>query len=197
MKKHVKIVNEKEVFNYKIFRVVEAELQHELYSGKMSPPITRLSLERGDSVAMLVHNPQSDTIIMTEQFRYPTYQENNKLKSGWLLETPAGMIELGEDPKIAIGREVLEETGYVVNKVQHISTFYLSPGGSSERIILYYTTVNSKQKLEDGGGVVAEGEDIRVLEMKFNDAFQQIATGQITDAKTIIALQWMQLNRLT
>lgn len=197
MKKHVKIINEKEVFNYKIFRIVEADLQHELYSGAMSKPITRLSLDRGDSVAMLIHNALSDTIILTEQFRYPTYQAEDPSKSGWLIEIPAGMIEQGEDPDKAISREVREETGYEVNKVQYISTFYLSPGGTSERIVLYYARVNPKQRLQEGGGVEAEGENIRVVEMKYKDALHQIMTGQIADAKTIIALQWLQIKRLT
>jgi nudix-type nucleoside diphosphatase (YffH/AdpP family) len=197
MNKHVKIINEKEVFNYKIFRIVEADLQHELYSGEMSKPIIRLSLDRGDSVAMLIHNAQSDTVILTEQFRYPTYHAEDKNKSGWLIEIPAGMIEPGEDPDIAISREVREETGYEVNKVQYISTFYLSPGGTSERIVLYYARVNPKQKLQEGGGVESEGEDIRIIEMKFQDILHQITTGQIADAKTIIALQWLQIKRLT
>ena len=197
MKKQVNILSQKDVFNHKIFRIVEAELDHELFSGAMSKPITRLSLERGDSVAMLIHNSQADTIVLTEQFRYPTYNIDDDSRSGWLLEIAAGMIDQGEDPEIAIHREVMEETGYEVVEVQHISTFFLSPGGSSERIHLYYARVNPEHKRQDGGGLETEGEDIRVIDMTFKDAFTGIATGRIVDAKTIIALQWLHLKRLT
>ncbi|MCA9422373.1 MAG: NUDIX domain-containing protein, partial [Nitrospira sp.] len=116
------------------FKVKEVHLRYERFDGQMSPLVRRLTFERGDSVAVLLFNPKRQHLLLVNQFKYPTYEKG----PGWITETVAGMIEKNESPESAACREVEEETGYKVLKLEHISTFYVSPGGSSERIILYY-----------------------------------------------------------
>jgi ADP-ribose pyrophosphatase len=192
MPKRVEIIGKKQVFKQAIFRIDEIHLRHELYKGGMSEELVRLNLDRGDSVAAIMHDREADTLILTEQFRYSAYEKG---PGAWLLEIPAGSVEHGEDPAETMRREIKEEIGYDVEQIKHLCTFYLSPGGTSERIILYYASVTPKQRTSQGGGLVEEGEDIRILTMKVNQALRKIDTGEIADAKTIIGLQWLQLHR--
>ncbi len=192
MKRRVEIIDKAEIFKKAIFRIEEAHIRYERFQGGMSATLTRLNLNRGDSAAIVAHDPEAETVIMIEQFRYPTYEKG----PGWLLELPAGMVKTGEDPSLSMQREVREEIGYDIQHWQHISTFYPSPGGTSERIYLYYATVSPKNKTARGGGVLSEGEDIRTLVLKVDVALRKITSGEIADAKTIIGLQWLQLHKL-
>jgi ADP-ribose pyrophosphatase len=191
MKRRVEIIDKKEVFKKAIFRIEEVKLRYERFNGGMSEGLTRLNLNRGDSVAIIVHDPNAQTVIMIEQFRYSTYEKG----PGWMLELPAGMVKTGEDPAQTMQREVSEEIGYQVRQMQHISTFYLSPGGTSERIYLYYASATPKDHTSAGGGILSEGEDIRTLVMQVDAALRKINSGEIVDAKTIIGLQWLQLHK--
>ena len=101
------------------------------------------------------------------------------------------MVENHETGEDAIRREVLEETGYRVSLLEHISTFYVSPGGSSERVILYYTEVSAAGKVESGGGVASEQEDISLVEIPVSEAMERVKKGEIADAKTIIGIMWL------
>ena len=171
------------------FKVEEAHLRFEQFNGKMSRQIRRLSLERGDSVAVLVYNTTTEKIILINQFRYPTYQHGD----GWITETIAGMVDHVEGPEETARRETQEETGLSINAFEHIATFYLSPGGSSERIFLYYSQVSGEQaKYESTSGLLHEGEDIKVIELSLQAALQKIRAGEIMDAKTIIGLYWLE-----
>jgi nudix-type nucleoside diphosphatase (YffH/AdpP family) len=194
MPKRVDIVQKQEVLNLnQFFRVEETKLRYERFDGQMSDTVTRFNLNRGDSAAALVHDPKADTILLVEQFRYSTYDKG----PGWLLELPAGVIkpEEADDPKKTIQREIKEESGYDTESLKHVSTFYVSPGGTSERIFLYYAKVTPKNRTSDGGGLVKEGENTRVMMMKLDAAVKKITSGDILDAKTIIGLQWLQLNK--
>jgi nudix-type nucleoside diphosphatase (YffH/AdpP family) len=188
----VEILEERDVFQQYRFRMIEATLRHERFDGEMSHEITRLKFERGDSVAVLMHDTDANTIILTSQFRYPTYRPDN----GWILEIPAGSCEAGEAPDVTARREVEEEVGVNVEDVRHLMTFYVSPGGTSERILLYYAATRPEHQTGEGGGVLSEGENIRKLAVKVEDALRMIESGEIQDAKTIIALQWLQIQRL-
>lgn len=192
MKKKIKILSEEQVYKRAIFQIIEGKYQHEIQSNEWSEPITRLNLLRSDAVAVLVHNIDTDELIFTDQFRYPTYDKTG----GWLLELPAGMIDEGEDPSDSAKREILEEIGYVIHDLEHLQTFYLSPGTSSERIFLYYATVRNVDKKGKGGGLVSEGEFIRIVNIKLREAIKSLNNGTITDAKTIIGLQWLEKNKL-
>ncbi len=191
MPTRVDIISKKEVFKKSIFKVDEAHLRYEKYDGTMTGEITRLNFNRGDSSAVVLHDREADRVVLTEQFRYPAYEKGN----GWLLEIPAGTVEMGEDPKVTMQREITEEIGYKIRMLKKICTFYVSPGGTSERIHLYYARVTQGSKKGKGGGLAEEGEDIRVVTLKVNAALRMIDTGEIIDAKTIIGLQWLQLNR--
>jgi ADP-ribose pyrophosphatase len=195
MTRRVEIISRSTVFRRFIFHIEEAVLRHERYDGQMSPVLTRLKFERGDSVAILMHDPSDDTVFLTEQFRFPAYNPA-KGGGGWIVEIPAGSVDGGESPEATVRREVEEEIGYTLHEVRHISTFFLSPGGTSERILLYYARVNMSQQTGAGGGKWEEGEDIRVLRMPVAEAIARMTSGELADAKTIIGLQWMQLNGL-
>jgi nudix-type nucleoside diphosphatase (YffH/AdpP family) len=192
MPERVEILSRRDVFQQAIFRIEEARLRHERFDGSMSDEIMRLKLDRGNGVTAILHNPADDTVILTEQFRYPTYDNG----PGWLLELPAGMVDAGENPADTMRRELVEEVGYAVETLIFICGFYPSPGGTSERIDLYYASVHPANQVNDGGGKDDESEDIRTVIMPADDAIAKIATGEIIDAKTIIGLQWLQLQRL-
>lgn len=192
MSKKVEIIEEIQDYEKAIFRIVQAKLRHEKFTGEMSEEITRLSLERGDAVAAVIHNPVDDTILLIEQFRYPTY---GKTDDGWVQELPAGIVEEGEDPSYTMKREIEEETGYEVDTLRHLYTFFLSPGGSSERVFLYYGRLDANEKTFAGGGLDHEAEDIRTLRIPVDEALKKLKERQFTDAKTIVGLQWLQMNR--
>ena len=169
------------------FKVEEVVLRYERYDGAMSDPVRRLSVERGDSVAAVLVNRSRGTVILVEQFRYPTLSSCG----GWLSEAIAGAIDLGESPEQAVHREVQEEAGYVIDDLTHVSTFFVSPGGSSERVFLYYAVVESADRLGPGGGVASEHEDVRVLEIPLEELKARLNNHQFVDAKTLIGLQWL------
>lgn len=190
-KRNVQILENQEVFHRFVFRIQQVRLCHERFDGTMSEEIVRLNLLRGDSVAALLHDPKSDTVVLAEQFRYPTYENG----PGWILEIPAGIVEKGEDPITSARREITEEVGYAVESLSWIASVYASPGGSSERIHIYYAPIALTDRLTRGGGITSEGEDIRIVTMTAGKTIQMLASGEIVDAKTVIALQWLQIQR--
>lgn len=193
MPKKVEILHSETGYKKAIFRIVETRLRHERFDGTMSREMTRLSLERGDACAAIMYNPLDDTILLEELFRFPTH---DKTKNGWLIEIPAGMIDDDESPADAMKREIEEETGYRVDTVKEIFSFFLSPGGSSERIFFFFSRINPSQKIAQGGGLATENEDVRSIHIKVDDALKLLDEQKINDAKTIIALQWLAANRL-
>ena len=191
MMKRVNIIQETEVFKQAIFRIIAANLQYERFDGTLSDEMVRLNFERGDSAAVLIRDAHNEVFLLTEQFRYPTC----KAGAGWLTEVVAGMIDDDEAPSDTLTREIREEIGYCASSFQHIGTFYVSPGGSSERIHLYYSVVDGTKRKSSGGGVLIEGENIRVVTTPVDQALDELKRGLVMDAKTIIALQWFALNR--
>ena len=190
--KKVSIENKKNVFNG-FFKLEEVQLRFEKFNGEMSPVVKRLSLERGDSIAVLVLNITTRHLILVNQFRYSTYKHGQ----GWIIETIAGMIDPGETPEEAARREVQEEVGLNISTLEHISTFYLSPGGSSERIHLYYSEVSGENaKYVENGGMISEGEDIKAEEMSLEEALLKVKSGEIMDAKTIAGIYWLENRQL-
>jgi nudix-type nucleoside diphosphatase (YffH/AdpP family) len=187
-------IEEKRYILDDFFKVEEAYLQFELFNGKMSDTVRRLSLERGNSVAVLAFNLETKKLILIRQFRYPPYKNGH----GWTIEAIAGIIDSGETPEEAARREVQEETGLSIVALEHISTFYPSPGGSSEQIYLYYSEVSGASTMNNKpGGMVNEGEDIISLEITLDDALLKIRSGEIMDAKTIIGIYWLENRLLT
>ncbi len=150
----------------------------------------RLVLERGDSVAALVHDTDNDVVLLTAQVRVPTIAKG----PGVIREVVAGMIDKGEAPEAAMRREIEEEIGYRVPKsaVKKIGTFYVSPGGTSERIILFYAAVKASQRVNHAAtGIAHEGEDIKLVKVKRPTFVKQALGGKIDDAKTLVAGLWL------
>ncbi len=188
MNRIVQILQRRDVFK-NFLRIQEVTFRHELFNGSMSAELTRLVLDRGNSVAMLLCDPDKKTILLCEQFRLPTYDQG----PGWLLELPAGILEPDEKAEECARREAMEETGYSVKALRRIASVYLSPGGSSEQIHIFYGEVSMADRTGEGGGLLEEDEDIRLISMSMAEAIAKAESGEINDAKTLIGLQWLAL----
>ena len=184
-----------------MFRVIRATLRYRRFDGHMSEEITRINYARGDSVGVLLYDPDKEVVVLTRQFRYPVYAsidpeivKDGGAKQAWLLEIMAGIIDPGHSAVEIASKELLEEAGYVIQgSYRPIATIYPSPGGTSERIYLFLGLVAHMDQLNAGGGLTAEGEDIQVESLSFQESMMMIARGEISDAKTIIALQHLAL----
>lgn len=156
--------------------------------------VTRLNREvhdHGSAAAILLFDPQKDAIVLVRQFRPAAFVNGDP---SFMLEVPAGLID-DDQPDEAIRREAMEETGYAVKDVQYLFETYASPGTLTEKVALFYARIDLDEKAGLGGGLDTEGENIEVLSIPFDKAFGMITTGEISDAKTIILLQWAMLNR--
>ena len=153
---------------------------------------SREAYDRGDGAVILLYNNESKTVILTRQFRMPTYLNNNP--DGMLLEACAGLLD-ADNPEDCIRKETQEETGYQINEVEKIFEVYMSPGSVTEILHFFVAKYSKEQKLNEGGGVKDE-EEIEVLELDFKDSLKMIKSGEIKDAKTIILLQYAQLKGL-
>jgi len=170
------------------FKVEAVQVSYEKFDGTMGAPVRRLDLVRGDAVAAVLFNKARQCVILVNQFRYATLS----LGGGWMTEVVAGVVDEGELPEDAIRREILEEAGYEIEKLERISCFYPTPGITSERIILFYAETRGDGPVAKGGGLAEEGEDIKVLELPLDEALRQVKSGEIADAKTIIGLMWLK-----
>ena len=191
--KRVEILSRKRLLDA-FFKVDEVTVSHETFEGGMSKPRPYLVLERGDAVAVLLYDPDRGKVIAIDQFRLPTVEKSKD--GGWLIEAVAGMIDgaagetPAETPLACVVREVEEETGYKIAEAHPICNFFSSPGGSSERIYLFYAEVKDTDKVAQGGGLAADGEDIQVVEFDREDFFAQLLAGEFEDPKLIIAGLW-------
>ncbi|MDO9416042.1 NUDIX domain-containing protein [Pararhizobium sp.] len=149
--------------------------------------------DRGNGATILLYDPRRDRTVLVRQFRMPAFLNDH---SGWMLETPAGLLD-GDNPADAIRREVMEETGYEVHDVQPLFSAFMSPGAVTEQIHFYAALIDASKRAGKGGGLDEESEDIEVFEVTLPDAMAMIASGEICDAKTIMLLQWAMLNKGT
>jgi nudix-type nucleoside diphosphatase (YffH/AdpP family) len=172
------------------FKVDRAVIQFEKFDGNMTQEMVRMNFDRGDSVAAIIFNTTKNTIILIKQFRYPVYTRDND--QAWSVEIVAGMIEPGSSPEESIYREILEETGFQAQQLKPVFNFYSTPGGSNEKIFLFFARVTQEDRIEKGGGLIEEGENIQLFEVSPKTAFKMLDAGEILDAKTIIALQWLK-----
>ncbi len=149
--------------------------------------------DRGNGATILLYHTENKNIILTRQFRLPTYLNGNP--GGMMIEACAGLLE-EENAEECIKRETEEETGYKISKVRKIFEAYMSPGAVTEIIHFFVAEYSKEMKIGEGGGLASEHENIEVLEIPFQKAFQMIETGEIKDAKTIILLQYAKINGL-
>jgi len=153
----------------------------------------REAYDRGNGATILLYNKENQTVILTRQFRIPTYLNGNE--SGMLIESCAGLLEK-EDPESCIKRETEEETGYQISNVKKIFEMYMSPASVTEIVYFFVAEYNKEMKINNGGGLELEQEEIEVLEIPFEKAYQMIASGDIMDAKTVLLLQYAKINNL-
>ncbi len=154
---------------------------------------SREAYDRGNGATILLYNQQNKTVILTRQFRLPTYINGNE--SGMLIEACAGLLDKS-NPEDAIKRETEEETGYKVSKVRKVFEAYMSPGSVTEILYFFVAEYSKAMKVSAGGGVEHDQENIEVLEIPFSEALQMIETAQIKDGKTIMLLQYAKINNL-
>ncbi|MHB2153154.1 NUDIX domain-containing protein [Calditrichota bacterium GD2] len=174
------------------FKVDSAELIHEKFDGTLSPVVRRLNLERGQAVAVLIHLTDRDSLVLIRQFRYAVYEAG---EDGWIDEIVAGVLD-DESPEACARRECLEEAGYELERLEHMATIYVSPGITTERIHIFIGYTDSTKRINDGGGLESENEDIQVVEWTREEAFKKLMNKEIEDGKTLLAIQHFFLNEL-
>jgi ADP-ribose pyrophosphatase len=182
----VEVFSERVLFD-DFFRIVEAQVGYRRLDGTLTAPARQLVFDRGDSAAGVVVDEERDVVLLARQFRYPTVAAG----PGWPLELMAGMVAQGELPDECLRRELIEEFGFAAASLRPISSFYASPGGSSERIHLFYVTVRSDLRVGPGGGKASEGEEIELVEVARSDVPELLP--RIVDAKTLVGLSWLLL----
>lgn len=153
---------------------------------------SREAYDRGNGATILLYNKETRTVILTRQFRMPTYINGNE--TGMLIEACAGLLEK-DNAEDCIRKETEEETGFKIDHVEKIFEAYMSPGSVTEILYFFVAAYSKDNKKSEGGGVKDE-EDIEVLELDFDNAMQMIDTGEIKDAKTIMLLQYVKLKDL-
>jgi ADP-ribose diphosphatase len=172
------------------FQLEQWKVQFRLFNGGWSPPRLREVFERGEAVGVLLFDTKRDQLVLIEQFRVGVV---NKAKNPWLIEIVAGVIDKGESLEQVARRETQEETGLEITNLLPICQYWVSPGGSSERIYLFCGQVDAE--LAKGiHGVSEEGEDIRLHVLSLKVAYNLLNQGKINNSSTIIALQWLQHN---
>lgn len=182
---------DKEVCYQGFFRLERYRLRHTLFGGGWSGELMRELLERGQAAAILLYDPERDSVVLIEQFRIGALTAPS---GPWLLEIVAGIVDEHETGEDVARREAMEEAGFAVLDLIPICEYLVSPGGTSERIKVYCGRVDAT---EAGGihGLAHEGEDIRVRVVPFAEALNMLSAGRVDSASPIIALQWLALHR--
>lgn len=155
--------------------------------------ITREAYDRGNGATILLYNTDKKTVILTRQFRIPTYVNGNP--DGMLIECCGGLLDK-DNAEDCIRRETEEETGYQISNLQKVFEAYMSPGSVTELLYFFIAEYSDDMKISDGGGLDEEHEDIEVLELPFTQTMQMISTGEIKDGKTIMLLQHLYISNL-
>jgi len=174
--------------NWYILKKVTFEITREDGSTEIQ---TRESYDRGNGAVILLYNTAQKTVILTRQFRLPTYVNGNE--TGMMIEACAGLLDK-DNPEDCIRKETQEETGYKITEVQKVFEAYMSPGSVTEILHFFIAEYAKEMKVSGGGGLAHEQENIEVLELSITDAMNMIATGEIKDGKTIMLLQHIKLN---
>jgi GDP-mannose pyrophosphatase NudK len=149
--------------------------------------------DRGNGAAILLYNRLAGTVILTRQFRMPTFVNGNP--TGMLIECCAGLLDR-DNAEEAIRRETEEETGYKIGALEKVLEAYMSPGSVTEILYLFVAQYTKEMKVGEGGGLEHESEDIEVLEIPYSRAREMVRSGEIRDGKTILLLQYAELNKL-
>lgn len=186
----VEVIQKKPLYTG-FFRMEAWTLRHRRFAGDWMPPFTREIFVRGEATCVLPYDAKNDRVVLVEQFRVGAIGQH---QSPWLLELVAGINEAGETPEAVARREAVEEAALTLQEIEVICNYWVSPGGTSERIHLLCAQVDSTGA---GGihGLADEHEDIRVHVFTAEEAIAMVSRGVVNNAASIIALQWLQLNR--
>ncbi len=176
--------------NWYLLKKIHYEIQENNGNWKKQ---VREVYDRGNGATILLYNKLQQTVVLTRQFRLPSFVNGND--HGMLIETCAGLLD-HDNPEDCIRRETEEETGYQVTDVKKVFEAYMSPGSVTEILYFFVAAYNKDMKVSDGGGVAEEQEHIEVLELPFRKALEMIESGEIKDGKTIMLLQYAAINRL-
>jgi ADP-ribose pyrophosphatase len=185
----VKIVGEKTLSDGWT-RLSEYELDYEDRKGA-THRVKREIFQRTPAACILLHDPKRDVVVLVKQFRLPALLIGEQ---SFMIEVPAGLLD-GDHPEEAIRREAMEETGYRVDDVRFVFKAMMSPGSVTEIVHFFHAPIDLSDRVNDGGGLAEEHEDIVVMETPLDDAIAMIDSGEIIDAKTIMLLQWAAINR--
>ncbi|WNO10858.1 NUDIX domain-containing protein [Teredinibacter sp. KSP-S5-2] len=168
------------------FKLISHTIQHSLFQGGLSQAYTREVLERGHAVAVLLHDPQLDQIVLIEQFRIGAIHSENP----WLIELVAGIVEPGELPEDVAIREAEEECGAQIENLELITSYFNSAGGSTETTTIYYAHVDAST-IEGVHGLDSENEDIRVVKMGTQDFLNKVTNNEFNTASLVTAGYWL------
>lgn len=180
----------REVLYQGIFKLSRLTLRHRLFEGGWVQ-LDRELFERSPAVGILPHDPILDRVILIEQFR-PGALSNHD--SPWIIEIPAGIIEPNEKPEEVAHREMMEEAGCTLLELKPIFNYFVSPGGSNEYFHLYYGRIDASN-IEGIHGLKDEHEDIRVLNLSTQEAFELMQQGKIKNSPALLALMWLQMQK--
>ncbi|WP_156307611.1 GDP-mannose pyrophosphatase NudK [Sphingobacterium endophyticum] len=188
---NIKILDSKVLSdNWYVLRKITYE-----YTKKDGTKLTqnREAYDRGNGATILLYNKEQKTVILTRQFRLPTFVNGNE--TGMLIEACAGLLDK-DNAEVCIKRETEEETGYKITDVRKIFEAYMSPGSVTEILYFFIAEYSNEMKVSEGGGVEHEEENIEVLEFDIEKAMKMIESGEIKDGKTIMLLQYIKLNNI-
>lgn len=188
---NIKIINT-ELLSDNWYTLKKITYQYSLKDGTIQTQ-DREAYDRGNGAVILLYNKEQQTVILTRQFRLPTYINGNE--SGLLIEACAGLLDK-DNAEDCIKRETEEETGYQVTEVRKIFEAYMSPGSVTEILYFFIAAYTKDMKINEGGGLAHEQENIEVLELSIDQAMTMIANGEIKDGKTIMLLQYVKLHQI-
>lgn len=149
--------------------------------------------DKGDGACVLMYHPEQQTVLLTKQFRMPTYINGNL--DGIMLEVPAGMLD-GDEPLHCIQKEIEEETGYAIPTIRYLGFCFMTPGAVTEKTYFYFAHYTEKLKVSSGGGCANEQEDIVLVTYSKEQIKQMVLDFEIIDAKTMLVLQYALLHNL-
>lgn len=190
MSKRIDIIN-KEVLSDNWYTLRKITFDYTTKDGSVQRQ-EREAYDRGNGSTILLYSKEKGTVVLTRQFRMPTYLNGNV--DGFLIEACAGLLE-EDNAEDCIRKETEEETGYRIANVRKVFESYMSPGSVTEILYFFVAEYEDDMKVNEGGGSDEE-EDLEVLELPFTKAVDMVSTGEIKDAKTIMLIQYAQINRL-
>ena len=185
-------ITETELLSDNWYRLNKVTYEYKKTNGEWETQV-REAYDRGNGATILLYNSEKRTVILTRQFRLPTYVNGNK--DGMMIEACAGLLDK-DNPEDCIRKETEEETGYKISKVEKVFEAYMSPGSVTEILYFFVAEYDQDMKVSEGGGLDEEQENIEVLELGFEEALNMVRQGEIKDAKTIMLLQYALIHGL-